>query len=81
MVISAITPSLFALDWDNLDQELIDLAITLLQAGGDVALAFWNAGWGLVDHWIGKDNAFYVTLLLIALGTCYVLVQRFVIGR
>lgn len=71
----------FEFDTDRIMEFVWDAILTFLEAGADIAISFWNTAWDMFDVYVGLENAFYITLVLICTVSVYIVLQRFVVNK
>ena len=58
-----------------------DAILTFIEAGVEIAQSFWDAAFDMFNVYVGLDNAFYITLVLICTVSVYIILQRFVVKK
>jgi len=71
----------FEFDTDRIMEFVWDAVLTFLEAGAEVAIGFWEAAWDIFNIYVGLENAFYITMVLICTISVYVILQRFVVNK
>jgi len=58
-------------------------SITLIgiTAGVEIAQGFWDGAWDMFNVYVGLENAFYITMVLILTVSVYIILQRFVVNK
>ena len=71
----------FEFDTDRIMEFVWDAVLTFLEAGAEVAIGFWEAAWDIFNIYVGLENAFYITMVLILTVSVYIILQRFVVNK
>lgn len=64
-------------DEDDLTKYAFQIIEAFLEGAAIGAVGLWEGFWGAVASWIEMDNAFWITLVLIAMISVYIIVRRF----
>jgi len=71
----------FEFDTDRIMEYVWDAVLTFLEAGVEIAQGFWDGAWDMFNVYVGLENAFYITMVLILTVSVYIILQRFVVNK
>ena len=65
------------------EEQIMEYIMDIIEYGLDalalVTVGIWEGFWSFFNAYIGMDNAFWITIMLIAILSVYVIVYRFVL--